>query len=787
VGLSIYVSSSKEKLISFLDSELKETIPGELKIDKTEITVWETFPRIGIVLDNVTISDSVYRKPFLKAETITAKVGFLGLAGHKLRINSVKIEDAILFAFTDAKGYSNRYVVKPQNRTGRKSKKPLVLRNLELENVIAISENAIKNKRYELKIYDADIDMTVRGSRYHISLDEDILIRGLAFNLSKGYWLENQRLQAKWKLEFDTTGNILSFNDTKVKIEDQPFIIKGAFFFDAPGSFHIEASTSDIPYTAALAILKPTTSNKIKQLNLTEPLAVSVLLDGPLAYKTTPLMKVNFSTTHNNVKTPVMNFNDCNFSGSFINEVDPGLPRSDSNSKVSINEFISKWGDIELKAKNIIVNNLVDPSIQFEFFSQCTLPQLDDQLSSSTLRFLDGNAKLYLAYNGPLIADPSLLDQLNAKIQIQHGKVVYMPRNLTFSECNGGVLIMGNNLMVNNFQCNLNSNHFVLNINGRDLNRFSSNNPGNATITCNVYSPMIDLSDFSELFAKQTNQTTKNSKKSFGNTTNAIDNAVENGDLFVNLKAQQLFMHHFQASNVTANVAFKNNDWEIKQASLQHADGNVSLTAKLHQVNNEFDQVNAQADLEHINIKKLFYGFDNFGQTGITYENLEGVMDSKVNITAEINNAGRLISNTINGKVIFSLKNASLINLPALQNIQQFVLKNRDLSNVQFADLKDTFDLQNGDIYVHRMPIQSSAITMYIEGIYSFEDRTDISIQVPFSTLTTTPQDYKEIDKVKAATPGASIYLRAKSKNGKIKIGLDVFKKHRKKKHKKKG
>src|SRR6516225_4578055 len=107
VGLSIYVSSSKEKLISFLDSELKETIPGELKIDKTEITVWETFPRIGIVLDNVTISDSVYRKPFLKAETITAKVGFLGLAGHKLRINSVKIEDAILFAFTHAKGYSN--------------------------------------------------------------------------------------------------------------------------------------------------------------------------------------------------------------------------------------------------------------------------------------------------------------------------------------------------------------------------------------------------------------------------------------------------------------------------------------------------------------------------------------------------------------------------------------------------------------------------------------------------------------------------------------------------------
>ena len=61
------------------------------------------------------------------------------------------------------------------------------------------------------------------------------LFAGLGFNLPKGYWLENQRVQAKWKLQFDTTGNILSFNDTKIKIQGQPFIIKGAFFYERTG------------------------------------------------------------------------------------------------------------------------------------------------------------------------------------------------------------------------------------------------------------------------------------------------------------------------------------------------------------------------------------------------------------------------------------------------------------------------------------------------------------------------------------------------------------------------
>jgi hypothetical protein len=100
-------------------------------------------------------------------------------------------------------------------------------------------------------------------------------------------------------------------------------------------------------------------------------------------------------------------------------------------------------------------------------------PQLDEALSSDVLRFVDGNAKLYIAYNGPLIADASLIDQLNAKIQIQNGKVIYVPRNLTFSDCNGNIDLTGNNLAVNNLQCNLNTNHLEVNINGYNLNRIS--------------------------------------------------------------------------------------------------------------------------------------------------------------------------------------------------------------------------------------------------------------------------------------------------------------------------
>ena len=87
--------------------------------------------------------------------------------------------------------------------------------------------------------------------------------------------------------------------------------------------------------------------------------------------------------------------------------------------------------------------------------------------------------------------------------------------------------------------------------------------------------------------------------------------------------------------------------------------------------------------------------------------------------------------------------------------------------------------------YIHRMPVQSSATFMYIEGIYSFTDKTDISIQVPLSNLkNNSGADFKKIDKAKAEKPGASIYLRAKDKGGQVKNGLDVFRKFRKNRNK---
>ncbi len=787
IGISIYVSSSQEKLIGFLNAKLKETFLGELKVNKADITVWRTFPDIGITLENVSISDSFYKKPFLQAGEIIGRAGFLGLIGNKVKINSITVKDALIHSFTDANGYTNTYVLQSKSKPAKPGKKPVVLKELTLKNVVVVIEDGVKKKRYAGRFDDVDIDTRFSGSKYSITMNGDLFLRGLGFNFPQGYWMENQQLSGKWKLEFDTSNKVLSINESKIKINSQPFIIKGKFDFKQ-AQFNINAATKEINYTAALSVLKPKTRAKLSTMNLTEPVDVTALVSGSLDKKGDPSVHVDFKTENNNITTPVINLNNCNFSGAYVNQLNPGIQPDDSNSTIIITGFTSKWGDIQLNTPKIVVTKLTKPNIKFEFYSQCTLPQLDEALGSATLSFVEGNAKLYLAYNGPLVPDPYLLNLLNAEIEIENGKVDYLPRDITFSDCNGKLYIIGNNLTMHNFKCDVNENHFTIDLDGKNLNRLSDKEPGKANINCNVYSPDIDISGFRSMFGKA--RTSSKKKKSFITTFNAVDDAMENGAVSVNLKAQQLSLDKFKASNVVAALTFNGDNWEIQKAYMQHADGSLDLSAKVHHVDNTLSQANLQLNVQHMNVRKLFYAFNNFGQTSLTYANLNGVLTAKANIAASISKAGKLIPATMNGKMQFLLKDASLINFKPLLGLQKYVFKNRDLNNIQFTELADTFDIKNGDIYIHRMPVISSALVMYIEGVYSFSNRTDILIQVPFSSLKSSPDDFRNIDK--NAKPGKSVNLRAKTgDDGQLKIGLDIFnnykkeKKHReKKKHK---
>lgn len=780
--LQLYINNNKKSFIKLINDKLTEAVDGPVHLRDVDVDVWRHFPNVDISILDINIEDSLYKKSLLRAGRVATRINILKLLTNKVDIHNLFISDARIHLFKDKNGYSNKYLFSfNKKKSGNNN---LNIDEIELNNTAIITEDAIKEKWFGIVFNYLHADIGNSGSVMDIELKEDAVIRGLGFNLRKGVFLKDKPVKAKWNLQFNKETKELSFDKTNVNIDGTRFVLNGSFFLKDSSSAHfkISASAKQLEYEKAKEIFTSNIQKKIGLVHLTQPFAVNATLEGPMEYKTIPRINVQWVVTENELVTPVADFKDCNFIGSFTNEKNTAYPRTDDNSEIVLAQFTGNWGGVALSGTNIIVTNLVHPILQFDLSSTTTLQALDNKLGLESISFLGGNASLALQYKGPLVADAAILSSVNGKLSIKDGLVKYTPRNLTFSNVNGDILFSQSDVLIKGLRCDLNTNHFKVDVAGINIANLVNNDPGKANILCKVYTPALNLDDFSALFSERTNYVRRKNKGT-AKPIIVLDDALEKGTMEVDVTAASVKMKKFNAKNMNAVVVFRTNDWEIQKASLLHADGRVDLTAKVSELNQHYHRASMVVNLQHLNVKKLFYAFDNFGQDAVTSANLEGTIDLKANINVGLDNKGNLIPYSMDGYLTFLLKNGALINHEPLQRIQKFIFKNRDLSNVQFAELKDRFDIKNGNLYIHRMEIASSVLRIFVIGIYSLNpknDATNISIQIPLNNLRKRPEDYVPEKEGNQASGGASIYLRARPNNqGEIKVGLDVFKKLR--------
>ena len=177
-------------------------------------------------------------------------------------------------------------------------------------------------------------------------------------------------------------------------------------------------------------------------------------------------------------------------------------------------------------------------------------------------------------------------------------------------------------------------------------------------------------------------------------------------------------------------------------------------------------------------MKKLFYSFNNFGQTAIQDENIEGSVSAKINAGGGIQYSGDIVPRSLNGKIEFTLNNGRLIDFEPFGAIAKLIFFNRDLSDIKIEPLQGTFDVDRGKITIKPMLIQTSVINVFTEGVYGIPTGTDILIQIPLRNpkKDLTKENEKMVEK--DLKKGMVINLRATDDNtGNVKIKLGKKKK----------
>jgi hypothetical protein len=772
-----YIRVNKETIVASVRLSLSKKITGNINFDDITIDLFKNFPGISIDVKNVHVRDSLFdshKKELVSVSHIYMGFGILDLIAGKKVPKYLTLADGVIFLFKDTAGNKNWNIFKPQSQSETTQK--IALKKIRFKNINTFFEDIGKHKFYNIWFEKMKCGIDDSKEQIEFELDNKAIIKNAYFNTIKGSYLTNKKLVAAWNVIYDRVSKKISLKNEIVKLNRQAYRVSGDFFLTADPHFNLSIKTTNLSLKEAASIFPLPTGKKINRFQLSKPLQkVEAVLSGPMKYLSYPLAKVSFSVTDASLEISPTVFQHCSFNGFFKNEIDTSKSRDDLNSYLQFTNVKGEWEKNSFDCRDITFYNMVHPYLRCNIHTIFNLFQLEKAIASRRIDFNSGTGEATLSYAGPLETRADTVYNLNGIVSIKNGDITYNPRNLDFKKTdielhfeNGDMLVKQMNTIVNDNKIRINGR-----VNG--FLTFFNTDPSKALFDWNIYSPYIDISKLKSSLRRSSSAKKKQQGYSFfEKLNNKIDRLFDACNASLNIQADKVIYKNFSAAKVNGHVVLTNDIVKLDNFSLLHAGGVINFDA-LSKDNGNSSNLSLRSKMQNVDVKELFTSFNNFGMESLTSKNISGTFSADINLTSMLDANDDLYKPANKGYVDFSLRNGRLENFKPLMEIDNNFLQKRDLTDVRFAELKDRLDLNGNDIHVNRMEIRSTAVNMYVEGIYSFANNTDLSIQIPLKGQKKDQVDIPQNKGIKAKT-GMSIFLRAKDdKDGKFKIVYDMF------------
>ncbi|MBV6653101.1 MAG: hypothetical protein KI786_05065, partial [Mameliella sp.] len=219
---------------------------------------------------------------------------------------------------------------------------------------------------------------------------------------------------------------------------------------------------------------------------------------------------------------------------------------------------------------------------------------------------------------------------------------------------------------------------------------------------------------------------------------------------------------NFAAKAVAGRIEMGKGRVTFDETTMDLADGTFRLSGEITGLEENQPQLNLQADLQDTDVRKAFQAFNDFGQSALQSDNLEGKLSADIRFQARANANYELDTNSLRGYFDLRLTDGALIDLSALDSVRNLLFARRDLSHIDFATLQNTFTLNGQLLGMEPMEVRSSALTFGVSGQYdlSGESRTDLLLEIPMGNLFHRDFRREALEQIEDGVGGPNILLR---------------------------
>lgn len=415
----------------------------------------------------------------------------------------------------------------------------------------------------------------------------------------------------------------------------------------------------------------------------------------------------------------------------------------------------------------VALHNFIDPHIKIVADLNIDARKVTSRPGKDLV--LNGTANAHIDYKGSvkyLNKKQFLSDSMKLTGILTLNNLSYREYNKPYTyNLRGHAFISNHYLKFDNLLLDMNGGHIKLSgqVNEFVQYVFGMNNGFKTQLSAST--DVFDLNPY--INKSETSTSSKMTGSKIDKNMQEVDEA--HFEFQVKFNAKKFMARKVIAENASFDLSYKTRLLKINSVKLNTCDGAITLNGTIDNMH----LVKADINAESIDISKLFKQFENFGQTAIEDKNLKGIATVKAKFETELNDKMEIEPKTMKGQVKLKLQDGHLLDYEPLQNISNYIFRNRDFQDISFTEINETFSIHGYTMKIEELEIGSNVLNLFVSGIYDFKDKSTINLVIPWNNLKKRGKDYipKQSGIAASDAKGLKLNYSGYPKNLKLSLG----------------
>jgi len=711
ISLAVLLNGNHWKATAL--EKLNNELLTELSVRDVGVSIWREFPKVTVDLHDVILLGSVSHigetsDTLLKAQRLGVAFSLWDVLFGEPVIDALFIEGAVLHLKEHRNGTWNTDVLvtkKEEDVDGRLDISQIILREIE---VVASTS---KDDRYDCKIRDA----IVKDGDFESSFSDFVIRKGQGSDKLlplEGYFSTSYKIGEGGEVE-------LKINDAV--INDLAFKGKAQINTEGDEEWHIDIESDNIEIEELKSIWAEkdvfngwdydgTASISLNANPKKANLAWS-LSDGSFAIS--PKLTGLALNTTGNIKT----------SGVF--DYSPGK----SSVGLSVTNIQITSNGITVNAKAECADLKKSPlklSGSLKIDAQSSYASWVPQLQTTEMSALPNNGEVTI--DGRLKMSPSgKIYDVFAEISSQ--KIEGLLNASPYSIRNLDAEVKGEDLTIRSFDFDWNGNRGGLDGKLMGLEKWSEGGALKGTLNLKAESIVVDgILAWWGNFQPDNEVNTQATLLPLGS------------DMEIKVAVDRLYWDNLECRSLTSRMDLGASRLAIRNATGQGLQGNARVEGSLRPGGSGWI-LGLSGTADHLSLPDLFKTYNNFGQTTLRSDHVQGAVSAAGNINLEWDLNGNWISDGLLSNLDVEINHGRLRNFEVFGEVADYLKDHRliaplvdpedlrgRLKDIEFAHIESSVIVVSSSTTIPYFNIQSSAMNVSLEGRHTFSGQIEYTL-----------------------------------------------------------